>query len=210
MTTDPYSVLGVSRGSSDDEIRTAYRKLARELHPDVNPGDKAAEERFKEVSAAYDILSDKEKRKLFDEFGHDGLKSGFDANQARQYQQWGGGFGGGGGFDPSAGYRVDFGGGRGGFDMGDLFGDFFGGGATAGRPRKGQDVVVRVKIELEQAVHGADIQVAVTGRSAPVRVRIPKGADTGSRLRVEGQGGPGAGGGPAGDLVIETEMREHP
>ncbi|MEL6547643.1 MAG: DnaJ domain-containing protein, partial [Myxococcota bacterium] len=84
---DPYSVLGVSQHATEDEIRTAYRKLARELHPDVNPGDAKAEERFKEVSAAYDILSDKTKKKLFDEFGADGLKSGFDADQARQYQQ---------------------------------------------------------------------------------------------------------------------------
>ncbi len=208
---DPYSVLGVQRSATDEEIRTAYRKLARELHPDVNPGDTKAEERFKEVSAAYDVLSDKKRRELFDEFGEDGLRSGFDPQQARQYQQWAGGFGGGGfGGAPGGGYRVDFDprGGAAGFDFGDLFGDMFGGAAT--RPRRGQDVMVRATITLEQAIHGADIQVSVSGRETPVKVRIPKGADDGSRLRVEGQGVPGTQGGPAGDLVIETRMQPHP
>lgn len=209
---DPYSILGVQRSATDEEIRSAYRKLARELHPDVNPGDTKAEERFKEVSAAYDILSDKSKRALFDEFGEEGLRSGFNPEQARQYRQWAGGFGGSGfgGAGPSGGYRVDFDprGGPAGFDFGDLFGEMFGGGAT--RPRRGQDVLVRTTITLEQAIHGADIQVAVSGRDTPVKVRIPKGADDGSRLRVEGQGQPGSNGGPAGDLVIETRMEPHP
>ncbi|MEM6733895.1 MAG: DnaJ domain-containing protein, partial [Myxococcota bacterium] len=182
MMQDPYSVLGVTRGASEDEIRSAYRKLARELHPDVNPNDTKAEERFKEVSAAYDVLSDQKKRELFDEFGADGLKSGFDPNQARQYQQWSQGFGGGtSGFGGGGGgFRMDFDpAGGGGFEFGDVFGDLFGGGNSGfrQRPRRGQDVLVKVQIDLDQAIHGADIQVAVSGRSAPVKVRIPKGAD---------------------------------
>lgn len=213
MTQDPYSVLGVERGATDEQIRTAYRKLARELHPDVNPNDSAAEERFKEVSSAYDILSDKKKRDLFDEFGHDGLKSGFDAGQARNYQQWAQGFGAQGFRGPGGGFRVDMSGGGPnveGFDLGDIFGDIFAGGAGQARMRRGQDVLVKVQIDLDQALNGADVQVAVSGRATPVRVRIPQGADTGSRLRVEGQGQPGAGGGPPGDLVIETVLTPHP
>src|SRR5512138_2356691 len=85
---DYYELLGVSRSATEAELKKAYRKLARKHHPDVNPGDKAAEERFKEISAAYDVLSDPEKRKLYDEFGLAGLRGGFDSAKAREYQQW--------------------------------------------------------------------------------------------------------------------------
>src|SRR5260221_3143388 len=85
---DLYAILGVSKTATEDEIRSAYRKLARKNHPDVNPGNKEAEARFKEMSAAYEVLTDSEKRKLYDEFGHDGLKGGFDPDQARAYRTW--------------------------------------------------------------------------------------------------------------------------
>ncbi|RMG10276.1 MAG: J domain-containing protein, partial [Deltaproteobacteria bacterium] len=85
---DLYEVLGVSKGATDEEIKKAYRRLARKYHPDVNPGDKEAEERFKKISHAYDVLSDPEKRKLYDEFGHEGLASGFDPEKARAYRSW--------------------------------------------------------------------------------------------------------------------------
>lgn len=208
---DPYDILGIKSGASDDEIRKAYRKLAREHHPDVNPGDTRAEDKFKEVSSAYEVLSDPEKRRLYDEFGSDGLRSGFDAEQARAYQQWSRGFGGAG---SGGGARMDFdgpGGFAGGFDMGDIFGDMFGAGSNYGqRPRRGRDVKVQVEISLNQALSGAEIQVAVPGRDTPVSIRIPKGANTGSRLRVDGKGSPSPSGGSAGDLIIETRVNKHP
>src|SRR5437870_8510501 len=115
---DLYHVLGVSRTASADDIKKAYRKLARKHHPDVNPGNKEAEERFKEISLAHDVLSDPEKRRLYDEFGEDGLRPGFDAENMRAYQQWGrGGFG---------GARGEQHGDRTSFSFEDVFGDWFG------------------------------------------------------------------------------------
>jgi molecular chaperone DnaJ len=276
---DLYAVLGVKKTATHDEIRKAYRKLARKHHPDVNPGNKAAEERFKEVSAAYDVLSSPDKRKLYDEFGTAGLREGFDPAKAREYQQWArsreatGGGAAPGGFD---------------FDLGDLFGDVFSGyggggaasrgrgGARAPRARPGQDVVATVEVDLAQAIAGSEITVEVptpevcpecggsgadpaagsttcpdcggSGRKQAVRgpmrmtttcptcggsgklsqpcprcggegvvsqtetvkVRIPPGADDGSRLRVPGRGAAGVNGGPRGDLIIQTRVRPHP
>jgi molecular chaperone DnaJ len=112
---DLYATLGVSRTASEDEIKKAYRKLARRWHPDVNPGDKEAEQRFKEISAAHDVLSDAEKRKLYDEFGQEGLRGGFDPEQARGYQRWAAGRQASGAGTGSAGAAFDF-------DLDDLFG----------------------------------------------------------------------------------------
>lgn len=205
---DPYAVLGVSRGASDDEIRKAYRKLARKYHPDVNAGNKEAEERFKEISAANDILSDPEKRKLFDEFGEAATRSGFDAEQARNYQRWAGGMGGGGQRASSPFGGAAAGGGVE-FEFGDVFGDLFERGSRRTRgPQKGRDVVATVDIDLLEAIRGTEVQLRIPGRSDPVTVRIPPGADDGSKLKVAGQGQPGAGG--SGDLLIETRVRPHP
>lgn len=205
---DPYTVLGVPRSATDDEIRKAYRKLARKFHPDVNQGDKKAEERFKEISAANDILSDPEKRKLFDEFGEAATRSGFDADQARNYQRWAGGMGGGAQRGSPFGGAAASGGGVE-FEFGDIFGDLFERGNRRSRgPQKGRDVVANVDIDLLDAIRGTEVQLRIPGRPEPVTVRIPPGADDGSKLKVSGQGSPGPAGN--GDLLIETHVRPHP
>lgn len=145
--SDHYRTLGVDRGASDDAIRKAYRKLARENHPDLKPGDKAAEERFKKISSANDVLGNPKKRALYDEFGDTGLREGFNAEQARSYARYGGGhspFGGGG----QGGF---------GFDVGDLFGDLFGGRERYQAPAKGQDLQSTVELDLPEAVSGKEI-----------------------------------------------------
>jgi len=206
----------VPRDVSPEALRRAYRKLARKHHPDVNPGDKKAEERFKEVSAAYQVLSDPEKRKLYDEFGEGALRGGFDPEKARAYRQWadragGERFGGGG--------PRDFGGDLGDFDLGSFFDQFFGGfGGRGGhrrggrpQPQRGQDVQATVDIDLAQAITGSEVRLQLPGEEPDeVTVRIPPGADDGSRLRVPGRGMPGPSGGTAGDLIIETRVRPHP
>ena len=168
---DLYEILGVSKGASAGEIKAAYRRQARDNHPDVNPDDAAAEERFKEANGAFDVLSDPEKRKLYDEFGHAGARAGFDANQARAYKQWQGRGGGGGG---------PFGGGGGGgqweFDLGDVLGDLFsgmGGGRGPGQPRRGpfsgftsqpqrgQDVESDLSLPLLDAILGTEREVSL-------------------------------------------------
>ncbi|MBC7794528.1 MAG: DnaJ domain-containing protein, partial [Clostridia bacterium] len=196
--------------ASDDEVRTAYRKLARKYHPDVNPGDKVAEEKFKELSSANDVLGDPAKRKLYDEFGEAALRTGFDADQARQYKRWAGGMGGG------SAHGNPFGGGNQGgqnaeFEFGDIFSDLFERNRGGGRshPRRGRDVTATVAIDLMQAIRGSEVHLRIPGRSDPVTVRIPPGADTGSKLRVAGQGSPGPGNSPPGDLLIETNVRPH-
>ena len=146
---DYYEVLGVSKGASDDEIKRAYRKLAKKYHPDLNPGDKTAEANFKEVNEAYEVLSDKEKRARYDQFGHAGVDPNFNPNA--------GGFGGFGGFTD-----------MGDIDLGDLFGSFFGGGfggSTSSRrnaPQKGETVRAGVTISFEEAAFGCEKEVTVS------------------------------------------------
>lgn len=144
-----YSILGVPKNATDDAIRKAYRKLARENHPDLKPGDKAAEERFKQVSSANDVLGNAKKRALYDEFGDAGLREGFNVEQARAYARYGGGGGGGsGGAAPGGGF---------GFDMGDLFGDIFGGRERYEPPSKGQDLAATVELSLAEALAGKEV-----------------------------------------------------
>jgi len=212
---DPYAVLGVARGADEDAIRKAYRKLARELHPDVNPGDAAAEERFKEVSEAYAALSDPAKRSAFDEFGEVALDPNFDAERARQAgQAFGGDFGGFGQGGPGAG-------GFGGLD--DLFSNLFSrggrGGGFGGGPlrRHGPDLEADLQLGFEEAALGGEQRLTIArptadggSRQETVTVRIPPGVADGGRIRLRGKGGEGFGGGAPGDLVARIHVRPHP
>jgi DnaJ-class molecular chaperone len=194
---DLYADLGVARGASGDEIRKAYRKLARKHHPDVNPNDPKAEERFKELSFAYDVLSDDEKRKRYDEFGTASLAPGFDAEQARAYSRWAEGAR----RSPSSGdFSADV-------DLEDLLSGFFSGGERPGRARQGGDVEAELEVDFIDAVRGNEIAIERGG--SRLRVRIPPGSDSGTRVRLAGQGRPGLRGGPAGDLYLRLRVRPH-
>jgi curved DNA-binding protein len=195
MAANLYETLGVKRDASIEDIRKAYRKLARKHHPDVNPGNKTSEDKFKAVSAAYEVLSDAKKRAAYDEFGDASLQGGFDPDKAREYSRW---------QDRRQQRRSNFDGEGGGpveFDFAELF--------NRKRPTRGNDVHAVFQMELRQAVEGAEVSVEVPEQGT-VRVRIPPGAETGSVIRLAGRGSPGVRGGPPGDLVIETEVLPHP
>ncbi len=204
---DYYKVLGVERNASEKEIKSAYRKLARKYHPDVNPNDKTAEERFKEISEAYEVLSDSEKRAKYDQFG--------------QYWESVGAGGAPGGQPQWEGFTFDFGDfGKesGGFGSGDTgFSDFFemlfGSGAVGSRrtrrtaaPAKGRDIESEMTISLEDAYHGAKKTFELGGKR--IEVTIPKGVKDGQRIRLSSQGESGPAG--KGDLYIKIKIREHP
>jgi molecular chaperone DnaJ len=235
-----YDILGVKKTSTEDEIKKAYRKLARKFHPDVNPGDKEAEAKFKEASEAYAVLSDKEKRAQYDRLGRDAFNYG---------PQGGDPFAPGG---PFAGFRVDFedlgvGGGRarshrprsGNFR--DIFSDLFGGGQAGGfqsAARRGSDLEAETTIDFRDAVRGTTVQLSLgrqrecpacgglghTGStvcrtcsgsgviSSPesIRVKIPEGVRQGQKIRLSGKGGSGTGGAPAGDLLLTIHVKPHP
>ena len=193
MAETLYEILGVPKTASADTIRKVYRKLARRHHPDVNPGDSKAEEAFKRVSAAYEVLSDEKKRAAYDEFGDASLAGGFDADKARAYAQW---------QDTRQRRASQFDAGPIEFDFSDLFG-------RARGPERAPDLHATVQMDLRQAIHGAEVSLELPGQGT-VRVRIPPGADNGSIIRIAGKGAPGAHGGPPGDLVIETEVLPHP
>jgi molecular chaperone DnaJ len=277
---DPYSALGVSKTAPAAEIKKAYRKLAKKLHPDMNPGDKKAEERFKEVSAAFEILGDPKKRALYDEFGEISTRPGFDEQKAREFQRQAraGGFGEGGfqgfeGFSGGAGFDPS--------DLGSMFEDLFGrrqGGTararrSAAEPAPGDDAEASIEVDLREAVLGAEREIAVNrparcpeckgsgakpgsrsqtcpqcggsgevrmgglfsapcprcqgegvvrepcprcggegtvAETARLKVKIPPGVETGSRVRLPGQGGPGQRGAEPGDLYLRITVREHP
>lgn len=211
---DLYDVLGVSRGASNDEIRKAYRKLAKKFHPDMNPGDKKAEEKFKEITAAHEVLSDAKKRKLYDEFGPDALRTGFDEKAADQYRQWrqhGGRPGQEVPFDLGDFETVNVGG-VGNFDFGSIFGDLFGGGRgrRRGPPQAvpGRDAEAELRVDLRDAVLGAERDLRIDDRT--LRVKIPAGVTDGSKIRLSGQGGEGMNGAPAGDLYLVVRLADHP
>jgi curved DNA-binding protein len=209
---DYYLLLGVDRGASSDEIKKAYRKLAKELHPDRNPGNKRAEDQFKDVASAYEVLSDPGKRALYDEFGEMGLSEGFHPEAARQAKQWsGGGFSGsledllrGGG-----GFGVPFGG------VGDSLEDLFArggrGGKRRGRSTRGADLHADIQIGFVDALRGTEqtirFEAPSSGESKSIRVRIPAGVAAGDKVRLRGQGA--AGGAEAGDLILTVEVRPH-
>ncbi len=225
MSKSLYEILGVARSASDKEIRSAYRKLARRNHPDVNPNDKGAEARFKEIQGAYDVLSDEETRKKYDKYGERWRQADQIEEMERQRAQ--AGFGG-GGFSFSAENLDDL-------DLGSMFGGIFGGGPRG--PRRGQDIESPTEITLEEAAAGTTRTVSLhssepcavcsgngaignarchacggageTVRPRHLEVSVPPGVRTGSRVRVAGEGGPGRVGGPAGDLYLLITVRPH-
>jgi curved DNA-binding protein len=218
MADDLYGALGVSKTADADSIKKAYRKLAKELHPDKNPGNKAAEARFKKVNHAFEVLSDPKKRQLYDEFGEDALREGFDPERVRAYSQWQQqqqGRGGPGSPRGGGGVRLEdlFGGagGGGGADgIGDMFGDLLGRSARRRGPMPGPDYQSSVTIDFASAVRGATLELRPHGSDSPVTVRIPAGAAEGSRVRIPGHGGPSPNGGPAGDLLLDIHVTPHP
>jgi DnaJ-class molecular chaperone len=201
VSEDPYVVLGVKREATQDEIRTAYRALAKKLHPDLNPGDKKAEEKFKQVSAAYDVLGDAEKRGRFDRGEIDA--SGAERPRERYYRDF-----------HSAGAQENPYSSSGGFadfvEDEDVLADILGR-AGGGRSRlrlRGQDVHYRLPIDFMEAVNGDTKRITMPD-GATLDVVIPAGTRDGQVLRLRGKGGPGIGGGAAGDALVEIEVRPH-
>lgn len=208
MAEDYYSVLGVKKDASADEIRKVYRKLSRENHPDVKPGDAAASDKFKKVQEAYAVLGDAEKRAQYDRFGHAFNKAGGGPNY-----QWSGGPGGGAG-------PIDLGDLFGeGVDLGDLFGGFggrggFGGGRRGPTPRsaKGQDLRTDLTVPFLVAAEGGQHELSLNraGKTERITVKIPAGLTDGSTIRLAGEGHPGVAGGPNGDLLLTIRVAPHP
>ncbi|MEO1015292.1 MAG: DnaJ C-terminal domain-containing protein [Pseudomonadota bacterium] len=209
MARNPYTVLGLSQSASDSEIRAAFRRLAKEHHPDRNPGDRRAEEKFKEVSAAFDILGDAERRRRFD-------RGEIDADGRERAR---------GGFRPGAGRDGPFGAseGPGDFsDLSDLFADLFGarsregaagaqrgaGGGFRGAPTRGRDLRYRLEVDFIEAARGARKRVTMPDNRS-LDLTIPAGVDDGQTLRLRGQGEAGPGGGPHGDVYVEISIRPH-
>ncbi|MBL8917007.1 MAG: DnaJ domain-containing protein [Archangium sp.] len=210
MVQDYYQRLGVQRGASADEIKKAYRKLARQYHPDHNPGDKAAEEKFKQLNEAFEVLSDAKKRRMYDEFGADAARLGWDEKKAEQFRAYrsGGPTGFPGGF-PGAdgGSHVDFE-----EILSQMFGAQMGGARRPRRgggamPRAGGDLSAELEVSLADAVLGGERTISINGKR--LSVKIPAGVETGSRIRLTGQGEPGDRGGPDGDLFIDVRVAEH-
>ncbi|MFN3459038.1 MAG: DnaJ C-terminal domain-containing protein [Novosphingobium sp.] len=212
---DPYSILGVPRSASEKDVKSAYRKLAKELHPDTNKDNPKATERFSEVTRAYDLLSDKDKRAKFDrgEIDADGNPAG----------PFGGGFGGGGfgghqgGFRHDGGFEGGFGGG--GPDIGDIFEGLFGGrggmggmgggmgGARRGPPPKGANVNYRLQVSFVDAATRANQRITLSDGKT-VDLKLPAGLESGQQMRLGGKGEPGPGG--SGDAIVTIEIGSHP
>jgi DnaJ-class molecular chaperone len=218
MADDHYQTLGVPKSASAEDIRKAYRELARKYHPDLHPDDAAAKEKFKQVQTAFDVLNDPSKREMYDRYGSafEGVGAGGPG---------GGWAGGGGGPFPGAGGFP----GGGEIDLESLFGgggfaDMFrgaggaggGGRTTRGRKRAtqvpGQDVTARIEVPFTLAIEGGktDVRLDRDGTSETISVTIPQGLPDGARMRLRGQGLPGSGGGPAGDLLLEVRVEPHP
>ena len=215
---DYYETLGVSKTASEDEIKSAFRKLARKYHPDVAKDKKAAEEKFKQINEAYEVLSDPEKRRKYDQLGENW-------NQPGGFQpppQWGGGQPGGyrWGSGENGGVEFEFGG----TGFSDFFEAFFGGGrgrsAFGGfgqrgtMAERGNDVEADIMVTLEEALHGSTRQVSLrragSTKTETYQVKIPRGVREGQRIRLAGQGEAGEGGGKSGDLFLRVRLARHP
>jgi len=220
---DYYKVLGVDRKASADEIKKAYRKKARQYHPDIKPDDKEAEKKFKEINEAYEILSDEKKRRDYDTFGEAAFRQGpgpgaggFQGGPAGGFD-FGDLFGGGPGSGGPRNFTFRTGGSSGGGpeDLSDIFGNLFGGGGgagfqsrTASSPRRGENAEHLVEIDFAEAVRGTQIKLRIDGKK--VNVKIPPGTADNTRLRLKGKGHPGLNGGPPGDLILTIKVRPDP
>lgn len=216
---NPYEVLGVARDASTDEIKKVYRRLARETHPDLNPGDAKAEARFKDISVAYEILADPERRKQFDEFGEISLEAGFDAERARAARDrfssrfgapdtegFGEGFAFGGIEDLLRGFGAQGG-----------FGGPSGGGRGMRFRMDGPDVEASMALGFVEAVKGGEKRIVIARPRADgsrleeeITIRIPSGVTDGGKLRIPGKGGEGVNGGSPGDLWVYVRVEPHP
>ena len=221
MKKDYYEVLGINRSADEKEIKHAYRKLAKQYHPDTNQGNTQAAEKFKEVNEAYDVLGDEKKRKLYDQYGFAAFQEGFDPEAAKRAS--------------SGGFRSGFG--RGGFgqngyqefhfegndmdDMGDIFGDMFGGmfhgrGGNSRRSSyqmKGEDLHADVMVSFDEAAFGGKKVIRLQSSNGGVQnyeVNIPAGIESGKSIRLKGKGYPGVGGGEAGDLLLKVNVQDKP
>ncbi|MDN4474024.1 DnaJ C-terminal domain-containing protein [Demequina zhanjiangensis] len=203
FSKDFYKVLGVTKDASADEVKKAYRKLAKDLHPDRNPGDAAAEQRFKEVGEAYAVLADAEQRKQYDAVRAMGGGARFTAGGpggGGYEDMFSGMFGGGapGGAPGGGQYRAQ------GFE--DLLGNLFGGGRRG--PQQGNDVAAATEVTFRQAAEGATVSLRMDTGS--VSTRLPVGVKDGQKIRLRGKGRPGANGGPNGDLLLTVHVAKHP
>ena len=219
MAADPYSILGVARGATEKDIKSAYRKLAKQLHPDRNTDNPKAAEKFSEITQAYDLLSDKDKRARFDRGEID-----FDGNPAMPFGFGGGGSGPGGGFRGSqGGFRAQdfegFGGAAEGIDLGNIFEGLFGGGragpagmggmggARRGPPPKGVNVQYRLQVGFTDAATRATQRITLSDGKT-IDLKLPAGVESGTQMRLAGKGEPGLGG--AGDAIVTIEVGNHP
>ncbi len=215
---DLYQTLGVPRDADAREIKRTYRKLTQKYHPDKNPGNKQAEEKFKDISTAYEVLGDQERRKLYDEFGEMSLTQGFDPARARAYKQARTGFGGGGHGFPGGTHFSNFGDAtNANFD--DILSQLFGGGRVRSpdgmggmgpRSRKGQNIEGDIAVKFLDALHGTKVPLRIDSQRGGARtldVRVPPGISDGGKLRVRGKGGPGS---PPGDIILTVSVKPHP
>lgn len=200
---DYYKVLGLDKTASDKDIKNAYRKLARKYHPDLNPNDAEANKKFQQLNEANEVLSDPEKRKKYDKYGENWQHGeAYEQQQQRQERSYGGG----------GGQAFDFEGFGSGDDFSDFFQSMFGGGGGAGRGRqaryRGQDYNAELQLNLNQIAETHKQTLTVNGKN--IRITIPAGVENGQTIKIAGHGGPGANGGPAGDLYIKFLVSDDP